>query len=288
MHQNRTEYPKKKVQMYQQLQELPKKYKVIALVRMEKVRSSQLLPLRKKFKGEVEIISVKDKVAQKALAATKIPAVEKMLDKLVGQCVLIFTNMSPFKLNILFGKNKIMLPARGGDKASIEVVIKAANTGITPGPILTDFKEAGIATKIDQGTVWITKDSTVAKKGDVISVKLATLLSKLDVKPVEAGIILNSALEETIVYNQEELVIDVEKYREAFAQLHHEALALSIEIGYVTKENANLIITKAAQEARSLAMEAGFITDETKELTLQRAHGKARALASKLKNYTPQ
>ena len=288
MHQNRTEYPKKKVQMYQQLQELPKKYKVIALVRMEKVRSSQLLPLRKKFKGEVEIISVKDKVAQKALAATKIPAVEKMLDKLVGQCVLIFTNMSPFKLNILFGKNKIMLPARGGDKASIEVVIKAANTGITPGPILTDFKEAGIATKIDQGTVWITKDSTVAKKGDVISVKLATLLSKLDVKPVEAGIILNSALEETIVYNQEELVIDVEKYREAFAQLHHEALALSIEIGYVTKENANLIIIKAAQEARSLAMEAGFITDETKELTLQRAHGKARALASKLKKYTPQ
>jgi len=261
---------------------------VIALVRMEKVRSSQLLPLRKKFKGEVEIISVKDKVAQKALATTKIPAIEKMLDKLVGQCVLIFTNMSPFKLNILFGKNKIMLPARGGDKASIDVVIKAANTGITPGPILTDFKEAGIATKIDQGTVWITKDSTVAKKGDIISVKLATLLSKLDVKPVEAGIVLNSALEESIVYNQEELVIDVEKYREAFARAHQEAMALSIQIGYVTKENINTILAKAAQEARSLAMESGFITDETKEQTLQRAHGKARALSSKLKNYTAQ
>ena len=53
MHQNRTKYPQKKVQMYQQIQELPKKYNVIALVRMEKVRSSQLLPLRKKFKGEV-------------------------------------------------------------------------------------------------------------------------------------------------------------------------------------------------------------------------------------------
>lgn len=158
--------------MYQQVQELPKKYKVIALVRMEKVRSSQLLPLRKKFKGEVEIISIKDKVAQKALASLKMPSVDKMLDKLVGQCVMMFTNLSPHKLNILLGKNKIMLAARGGDKASIEVVIKAANTGITPGPILTDFKEAGIATKIDQGTVWITKDSTVAKKGDIISASL--------------------------------------------------------------------------------------------------------------------
>ncbi|VVC06018.1 Uncharacterised protein [uncultured archaeon] len=65
-------------------------------------------------------------------------------------------------------------------------------------------------------------------------------------------------------------------------------MALSIEIGYVTKENANIIIAKAAQEARSLAIEAGFITDETKEQTLQKAHGKARALTTKLKNYTPQ
>ena len=288
MHQNRTKYPQKKVQMYQQLQEIPKKYNVIALVRMEKVRSSQLLPLRKKFKGEVEIVSIKDKVAQKALAGVKIPAIEKLADKLVGQCVLMFTNMSPFKLNILLGKNKIMMAARGGDVASKEVIIKAGNTGITPGPILTDFKEAGITTKIDQGTVWITKDSTVAKKGDVISAKLATLLSKLDVKPVEAGISLDSAVAEGIIYAKDEMVIDVEKYRHAFAQAHQEALALSIEIGYVTKENIILLLAKAAQGAKSVAVETGYLTDETKEQVLQKAHAHARALASKAKNYTPE
>ncbi|HII35828.1 MAG TPA: 50S ribosomal protein L10 [Nitrosopumilaceae archaeon] len=288
MHQNRTKYPQKKVQMYQQIQEIPKKYNVIALVRMEKVRSSQLLPLRKKFKGEVEIISIKDKVAQKALAGVKIPAIEKLAEKLVGQCVLMFTNMSPFKLNILLGKNKIMMAARGGDIASKEVIIKAGNTGITPGPILTDFKEAGVTTKIDQGTVWITKDSTAAKKGDVISAKLATLLSKLDVKPVEAGISLDSAIAEGIIYAKDEMVIDVEKYRHAFAQAYQEALALSIEIGYVTKENIILLIAKAAQGARSVAIETGYLTDETKEQVLQKAHENARALASKAKNYTPE
>ena len=274
--------------MYQQLQELPKKYNVIALVRMEKVRSSQLLPLRKKFKGEVEILSIKDKVAQKALAGIKIPSIEKMLDKLVGQCVLMFTNMSPFKLNILLGKNKIMLPARGGDVASIDVVIKAGNTGITPGPILTDFKEAGIATKIDQGTIWITKDSTAAKKGGVISAKLATLLSKLDVKPVEAGISLDTAIADGILYAKDEMVIDVEKYRNAFAQAYQEALSLSIEIGYVTKENIIPLLSKASQGAKSLAIEAGYLTDETKEQVLQKAHAHARALAAKTKNYTPE
>lgn len=274
--------------MYQQLQELPKRYNVIALVRMEKVRSSQLLPLRKKFKGEVEILSIKDKVAQKALAGLKIPSIEKMLDKLVGQCVLMFTNMSPFKLNILLGKNKIMLPARGGDVASIDVVIKAGNTGITPGPILTDFKEAGIATKIDQGTIWITKDSTPAKKGGVISAKLATLLSKLDVKPVEAGISLDTAIADGILYAKDEMVIDVEKYRNAFAQAYQEALSLSIEIGYVTKENIIPLLSKASQGAKSLAIEAGYLTDETKEQVLQKAHAQARALAAKAKNYTPE
>ena len=288
MHQNRTKYPQKKMQMYQQLQELPNKYKVVALVRMEKVRSSQLLPLRKKFKGEVEIVSIKDKVAQKSLSTLKIPGLEKLAEKLVGQCVLMFTNMSPIRLNILLGKNKIMMAARGGDKASIDVVIKAGNTGITPGPILTDFKEAGVSTKIDQGTVWITKDSVAAKKGDTISAKLATLLSKLDVKAVEEGIVLNSALEEKIVYNEEELTVDLEKYRAAFAQAHQEALALSIEIGYVTKENVNIILSRAAQQARSLAVESGFLTEDTKESTIQRAHGQAKSLSGKLKNYSTQ
>ncbi len=274
--------------MYQQLQELPNKYEVVALVRMEKVRSSQLLPLRKKFKGEVEIVSVKDKVAQKAFSTLTIPGIEKLAANLVGQCVLMFTNMSPIKLNILLGKNKVMMAARGGDKASIDVVIKAGNTGITPGPILTDFKEAGVSTKIDQGTVWITKDSVVAKKGDTISGKLATLLSKLDVKAVEAGIVLNSALEDKVMYNQDELTVDVEQYRTAFAQAHQEALSLAIEIGYVTKENINIILAKAAQQARSLAIEAGFLTDYTKEATIQRAYGQAKALSTKAKGYSPQ
>ena len=78
MHEKRTTYPKKKAQMYQLLQDLPKKYSVTALVRMEKVRASQLLPLRKKLQGEVEIIGIKDKVAQKSLEKLDMPGIEKM------------------------------------------------------------------------------------------------------------------------------------------------------------------------------------------------------------------
>jgi large subunit ribosomal protein L10 len=287
MKENRTAYPQKKTQMYQQLQELPKKYKVTALVRMEKVRSSQLLPLRKKFLGEVEVVSIKDKVAKKAFSTLNIPGISKMLESLTGQCVLMFTNMSPFKLNVLLGKNKVMMYARGGDIASIDVTVPAKNTGIAPGPMLTEFKEAGVPTKIDQGTIWITKDTTPVKKGGAVSEKLATLLQKLDIKTIEAGILLETALEEGIQYKKEELIIDLAKYRELFARAHQEALSLSLEAAYITKDNIKQILAKAAQGSRSVAVEASFVTDETKESILQKANAQAQSVASKAKGYTP-
>lgn len=288
MHENRTTYPKKKAQMYQQLQELPKKYDVVALVRMEKVRASQLLPLRKKFKGEVEIISIKDKVARKALEKLDVPGIKEIVGKLTGQCLFMFTNMSPFKLNVLLGKNKILLLARGGDIASMDVVIPAKNTGVAPGPILTDFKEANVPTKIDQGTIWITKDTVAAKKGEPISAKLAILLGKLDIKAVEAGIALSNALEKGLLYSKEELFIDVEKFRQELAMAHQEAVSLSIEAAYVTNDNVEQILAKAAHASRSVALEAGYLTDENKEQILQKAHSHAQGLASKAKDYKPE
>lgn len=288
MHENRTTYPKKKAQLYQQLQELPKKYDVLALVRMEKVRASQLLPLRKKFKGEVEIISIKDKVAKKALEKLDIPGIKDIIEKLTGQCLFMLTNMSPFKLNVLLGKNKILLLARAGDNASMDVVIPAKNTGVAPGPILTDFKEAGVPTKIDQGTIWITKDTVAAKKGEPISPKLAILLGKLDIKAVEAGIALSNALEKGLLYSKEDLYIDVEKFREELTRAHQEAVSLSIEVGYITKDNIVQILTKAAQSARAVSVEAGYLTDDNKEQILQKAHSQARGLAGKAKDYKPE
>ncbi|QLH06110.1 50S ribosomal protein L10 [Nitrosopumilus ureiphilus] len=287
MHENRTTYPKRKTQMYQQLQELPKKYKVIAVIKLNKVRSTQILPLRKVLKGDVEFVAIKDKVAQKALNTIDVPGIKGIADQLEGQCMFLFTNMSPFKLNVLLAKNKVMMAARGGDIASIDIVVPAKNTGIAPGPMLTEFKEAGIPTKIDQGTIWIAKDSTPVLKGETINEKLASILGKLDIKPVEAGISLYSALEEGSTYAAAEMVIDVEKIRAQFGQAHQEAVSLSVEAAYITADNISQILSKAAQYARSLSVESGFMTDETKEQILQKADAQARAVAGQAKDYTP-
>ena len=287
MLENRTTYPKKKTQMYQTLQELPKKYKVMALVRMEKVRATQLLPLRKKLQGKVEIVSIKDKVAQRAIEKLDMEGIGKMKEMLTGQCLFMFTNMSPFELNIFLSKNKILLSARGGDIASIDVIVQPKNTGIAPGPMLTEFKENKIPTKIDQGTIWILKETTPVKKGDVISAKLAALLGKLDIKPIEAGIVLNAALSESVLFSEEQLIVDVEKIKMQLVQANQQAVSLSIEATYITEDNIIQILAKASQAANNLSVEAGYITEENKEQILQKAEFQAQGIANKAKNYTP-
>ncbi len=286
MLENRTVYPEAKASMYAELQELPKKYRVMALVKMDKVRASQILPLRKKLQ-DVLFFSVKDKVAKKALDLLDIPGIRGIAEQLTGQCMFLFTNMSPFKLNVLLAKNSVMMAARAGDIASIDVVVPPVNTGVAPGPMLTEFKEAGIPTKIDQGTIWITKETIPVKKGEIINEKLAPLLGKLDIKPVEAGILLESALEESITYSKDELLVDVDGVRDSISRLHQEAVALCIEIGYITSDNIGQILAKAVQSARSVSIESGYMTAETGVQILQNASMRARSLADQADGYTP-
>jgi large subunit ribosomal protein L10 len=286
----RTHYPRKKRLMYEELQRLPREYSVIALSKMTKVRATQLMMIRKKFRNEILVKVIKDKVAIKAFENVKdLPGIEKLSRHLEGQCALIFTNINPFKLNLIFAQNKVFLPAKGGDIATKEIIVPAGNTGITPGPVLSEFKTANVPTRIDQGTVWVSKDTLVAKPGDIISTPLASLLSKLNVKPIEAGISVNFAVAEGLELHDQDLLINVDEYREELVKSVGQALALATEAGYMTEETLRPLLVKAQQHARSLASEAGYLTAETAEFVLRKAGAQAQFLANKAKErgYTP-
>ncbi len=287
----RRHYPKKKRIMYEELQRIPSEYNVIALSKMSKVRAAQLMMIRKKFRNDINIKIVKNKVAIRAFEKVKgIAGIENLSNQLEGQCALIFTNINPFKLNLLFAQNKVFLPAKGGDIATKEIFVPSGNTGITPGPVLSEFKTANVPTKIDQGTIWVNKDTLVAKPGDVISTPLASLLSKLNVKPVEAGISVNFAIAEGLQYKEQDLTLNLDEYKEELARSFAQALALATEAGYMTPETVTPLLVKAHQQAISLATEAGYLTSETAGFVLPRAQMHAQAIANKAKEkgYNPQ
>ena len=287
----RKHYPKKKRLMYEELQRVPIEYNVIALSKMTKVRAAQLMMIRKKFRNDIKIKIIKNKVAIRAFEKVKgISGLENLSEQLEDQCALIFTNINPFKLNLIFAQNKVFLPAKGGDIATKEIFIPSGNTGITPGPVLSEFKTANVPTKIDQGTIWVSKDTLVAKPGDVISTPLASLLSKLNVKPIEAGISVNFAIAEGLQFQEQDLKLNLNEYKEELVRSFEQALALATEAGYMTPETVKPLLVKAQQQARSLVAEAGYITSETAGFVLPKAQMQAQAVANKAKErgYSPQ
>ncbi|MGH9876752.1 MAG: 50S ribosomal protein L10 [Nitrososphaerales archaeon] len=276
-------YPPKKTKMYSTLAEQAQKYKVIAMVKMEKVRATQLMQVRKKFRNEMKIIMIKNNVAKKSLATVKVKGLDKLIEGLEGQYAMMFTDMDPFKLYLALDKSKIYLPAKGGDVASDEITVSAGNTGIPPGPVLTEFKEAKVPTKIDSGSVWISEDTVVANPGDAISHKLASLLSKLGIKPIKAGMTINAALQEGVVYRYQDLRIDVDEIKQDIMASFNAAIALAVNASYATKESIEHLLRKAFGNARALSINSGYATSETAKEILYSAESKALALYEKAK-----
>jgi large subunit ribosomal protein L10 len=274
-------YPKKKRLMYNGLQELVRQYDVIALSKITKVRATQLMMIRKKFRDNIKILIIKNKVAQRALEKVNdVAGLAKLSKILEGQCALMFTNMSPFKLNLLLSQNKVFLPAKGGDIATKDIIITSGNTGIAPGPVLSEFKEANVPTKIEQGSIWVTRDTVAARSGTVISQKLASLLSKLNIKPVEAGIAINCAITKGLFLDEKDLEIDLIEYSNELKASFLSAIVVSLKAGYPTSETSTLLISEAQTNANVLAAESGYLSTDTANFVLVRAQTKARSLAN--------
>ena len=287
----RKNYPKKKRMLYQELQELPGTYDVIALSKMSKVRATQLMTIRKKFRNEIRIRVIKNRVAQRAFEKlNNRPGLDYLSKELEGQCALLFTNISPFKLNLIFDKNKVFLPAKGGDIATKDIIIPAGNTGISPGPVLSEFKEANVSTKIDQGTIWVGKDTVVVRAGSIISQKLASLMSKLNIKPIEAGISISLAIAEGLVLKENDLKINLAEYREEFARSFHEAVSLAIETSYSTVETITHLLVRAYQNATALATDSGYLSPDNVQFVFVRANANGQIIANQVKKsgYSPQ
>jgi large subunit ribosomal protein L10 len=280
---HRREPRPEKVAMVERVAKLANEYPVLAVTKLSKVRSAQLMAVRKVLRGNAEIVVVKNQLAILGLKKAGLKNADELLGHLSGQNALIFSRLDPFKLYLLLEKNRVNLGARAGDIAPTDIVIPAGNTGQQAGPVLSEFREAGIQTKIEAGSIQVVKDSVVAKTGAVISPKLASLLSRLGIKPIRAGLAIALAYEGGLIYGAEAVAIDLDKYRESLVQSYASSMALAVFIGYVTKDTAPSIIAKAYREALALAVEAGEITNESAPVIIGKAEAEANAVLTKAK-----
>jgi large subunit ribosomal protein L10 len=158
-------------------------------------------------------------------------------------------------------------------------MIPAGNTGLQPGPIISEFGEVKVTTRIESGSIWVAKDTVVASKGDTISPKLASLLSKLGMKPMEAGLSIVRAFDQGTVLVSQDLVFDIESYKNDLASAYRNALGLAVETEYVLPETASLILQRAYRGAMYLANEIEYPTSDNIETLVKRAYTEMKTLA---------
>jgi large subunit ribosomal protein L10 len=279
-----------KREIFSDLQNLLRKYSVVAVADLQKVRSSQIQEIRKKLRGKAELIVAKNTILQKASEdlATEKSNVDRFASSLSGSKVLIFTQMNPFELILFLNKNKVRVPAKGGDIATGEITIPAGNTGLQPGPVISEFNEAKVQTRIEGGSIFVAKDTIVATKGDVISTKTASLLAKLGMKPMEAGLGLSYAYDNGLVLGPNDLAFDLDQMRSQFSTAARLAFGLALEANIMTPETAPAILGKAYRQALAVSVEAVFFTKETTPKIIQKAYVNMNALSQAISAVKPE
>jgi large subunit ribosomal protein L10 len=125
----------------------------------------------------------------------------------------------------------------------------------------------------------------VAKKGEVITARLASVLAKLGVKSVEVGLTLKAAYDEGLIIPEGQLQLDLEEVRRNIGEAQVLALNLSLNSAYPTSENIKLLLQIVSQESFALAMNASVPTSDTVTELLKKANVEMLSLRSQLKNF---
>ena len=251
-------------------------YPIVGVVNLQHLPAQQLQVMRSMLKAKgVKLSMTRKKLLYLALSQSKKKNLDQLSAKIKGMPALLFTKENPFALNALIVKNKSEAPAKTGQTAPKDIVIKAGPTSFAPGPIISELAAVGIKTKVNAGKLEIIQDVTVAKEGEVISAKLAETLKRLDVKPMEVGLNLVAVWEDGLVFDSKQLHIDEKEYAQNIAQAASWALNLAVEAAYPTAETTELLVQKAFRESKAVSVEYAILTPETAEEILAKSEREA-------------
>lgn len=272
--------PPEKTETVQETVELIKNYEIIAAADLNKVSSAMLQDMRKQLRGRHKFKVVKNTLMRISMEEAGKEGTHEFIDTVSGPNVFLFTNGNPFRIAMELDANKIKVFAKTGDIAMNDLVISAGNTGLSPGPLIGKFGVLGVRTRIESGNIWVVQDTTVCKKGEAINEDLADLLQRLGVRAAEMGLSIKAVYEKGDVLLGDELILDLDDYRNRLDQAIGGAFKVAIEAAYITPEILPSIISKAVQQARSVAVEAEWPTTQTIEFLIAKANAEARGLAS--------
>ena len=256
--------------------------RVVGLAGIEGIPAPQMQQIRARLRGTVEFRIIKNRLLQRALdiAAPERSGMAGLEGFLTGPTAAVATEESPFRLYKDLEATKIQAPARGGEVAQEDIVVRAGDTPFKPGPIVGDLQKAGVPAAIERGKVVIKKDKILVEAGQKIRPEVARVLTRMEILPLTVGLDLRGVLEDGQLYTPEHLALDEDGFRNDLATAASQAHELALRMAYPTRETTPALLGRAQERALALALAAQYPVDEVLPRLLSEAHARMTALAS--------
>jgi len=256
-------------------------YPVVGLIGIHGLPSKQFQQMRSSLKDSVHIKVSKNSLIRRAMeeSSDEIKSLEKYIDQETG---LIFSKTNSFKIFKLLNSSKTPSPIKGGMVSPKDIIVEKGPTSFPPGPIVGDLQNAGIPAGIDRGKVVIRETKVVAKEGDVVSQKLAAMLARLEIYPLELGLDLRATFEDGTVLEGSDLAIDEALYTQNFISAAKQAFNLSVNAAYPTSTTILALVAKAVSESRNLSVNGVIFSPGVMDILMYKAQSEMLALASVL------
>ena len=271
--------PQWKKDEIEEIKSLIKSNPLFGIIGIVGIPAKQLQGMRRDLKDIAVLKVARNTLIKRALAESD-EDVQKMADYIDVQTALVFTDQNPFKLYKLLEQSKSPAPIKAGAIAPKDIIVEEGPTSFPPGPILGDMQGAGIPAAIDGGSVVIRETKVVAKEGEVVSQKLASMLTRLEIYPMEVGLNLNAVCEAGSIFTPDVLAIDEDKYFSDFTAAIQQAFNLSVNAAYPTSATISTLISKAVSESRNVGIEATVFEPELMETLLGKANSQMLSVAS--------
>ena len=258
-------------------------YDSVGIIDIEGIPSRQLQEMRAELYGTATLRMSRNTLLGRALDAVD-EGLEDLVPYLSGHVGLVGTDENPFALYRKLEQSKTAAPISAGETAPNDIVIEEGDTGMDPGPFVGDLQNVGAAARIDEGSIKVLEDSVVAEAGDRVSQDLAGVLGELGIEPKEVGLDLRAVFADGVLFEAEELEIDVDEYRADFEAAAAAGRNLAVNAAISTTASLPPLLAKASGEAKSLGLQASIESPDLMDDLVSTADAQVRALASQIED----
>ena len=257
---------------------------VVGIIDVEGVPATAMLGMRDTLRSQMVMTMAKKTLVRRAWkkAGLSEEELDVLFDGVTIPMLVQTDSLNAFQLFAELEKTKTGRAAKAGDIAPNDIIIEEGPTEFPPGPIVGEFNSVGIPAKIDKGKVAIQKTVTAVEKGQPISADLGLMLAKLEINPIEIGLILSGVVEDGTVMAAGDLDLDLDGFTANVKSATSGAFNLACNIGWFTEQTVPVLLSKAAGEAMAVAIEAGIHNEETMPVLISRAHARMLAVAGQM------